>query len=105
MCIYFQIYFQNLSLWDCEGKRLNNGDLEAAQKKKTKNTIPSSFSGRLFSCNWSQKSLKKRISERFGVPRNFTPQDRSISSKDISQLPVTDRLVPEQICRLADLLY
>lgn len=34
MCIYFQIYFQNLSLWDCEGKRLNNGDLEAAQKKK-----------------------------------------------------------------------
>lgn len=30
------IYFQNLSLWDCEGKRLNNGDLEAAQKKKPK---------------------------------------------------------------------
>lgn len=36
MCIYFQIYFQNLSLWDCEGKRLNNGDLEAAQKKNQK---------------------------------------------------------------------
>lgn len=45
----------------------------------------------------------RKINKGFGVPRSFTPKDRSTGSEDVSQLPATDGLVSDPICKLAEM--